>query len=51
MNQEKNRNIYYEPLYQYFSKKKKIIEEHIDIDHLIKKGEIVPITVEEIEKN
>ena len=50
MNQEKNRGIYYEPLRLYFSEKKKIVEGHIDMDHLIRKGEIVPITAEEYRK-
>ena len=51
MNQEKT-GIYITSHYtNILARKKKIIEEHIDIDHLIKKGEIVPITVEEIEKN
>ena len=45
----KNREIYYEPLRLYFSEKKKIVEGHIDMDHLIRKGEILPITAEEIE--
>lgn len=46
-----NRGIYYERLRLYLSGKKKIVEGHIDMDHLIRKGEIVPITAEEIEKN
>lgn len=46
----KNRNIYYEPLQLYLSEKKKIVEGHIDIDHLIRKGEVISITEEEIEK-
>lgn len=47
----KNRNIYYEPLRRYFSEKKKIVEGHIDMDHLIKRGEVIPNTAEEIEKS
>ena len=46
----KNREIYYEPLRLYFSEKKKIVEGHIDMDHLIKKGEIISITEQKIQE-
>ena len=46
----KDKNISCERLRLYLNEKKKIVEGHIDIDHLIRKGEIISITEEEIKK-
>ena len=46
----KDKDISCERLRLYLNEKKKIVEGHIDIDHLIRKGEIISITEEEIEK-
>ena len=45
-----NKDIYYERLRLYLSGKKKIVEGHIDMDHLIKKGEVISITEQKIQE-